>query len=123
MSEFLFWDLFDVVFPILWVVGVIFVVKTLITYYTTTKREEKVFKQMVLNPSNAVVTKYIVAFRELHGNAYRFMSSSEGVKQRDAKIRQAQGFKVVWKSPNVSEEIKMQLYNAFLAEGVSVHND
>lgn len=122
MSEFLFWDLFDVVFPILWVVGVIFVVKTLITYYTTTKREEKVFKQMVLNPSNAVVTEYIVAFQQLHGNAYRLMSASEGVKQRDAKIRQAQGFKVVWKSPNVSEEIKMQLYNAFLTEGVSVQN-
>lgn len=123
MGDYVFMQLFSVGFFILWVVVAVFIVKTLTTYYKTTKREEKVFKQMVLNPSNAVVTEYIVAFRELHGNAYRLMAANEGVKQRDAKIRQAQGFNVVWKSPNVSEEIKMQLYNAFLAEGVSVHND
>lgn len=123
MGDFVFVKLYAVGFFVLWVVLAVFIVKTLTTYSKTKKKEEKVFKQMVLNPSDAVVTEYIDAFQKLHGNAYRHMSGGNAVEQRDAKIRQAQGFKVVWKSPYVSEEIKMQLYNAFLAEGVSVHND
>ena len=105
-----------------WVLWVAMMIAIAVIYFTTKGNEKKIFKQMIANPNDAIVLKYIQVFKKSNGFISTLMSTGKdfGVKHRDDKLRQAQGYEIVCESPNVSDSVKQNLYNVFVSEGIPV---
>ena len=88
------------------------------------QKEEKLYEIMMLNPSDTTVSNYIKVFLEasdmpktLRLSGYDSMNAGKSIEN---KSRQAQGYQIIMQSQNVSEQVKQQLTNAFMAKGIPI---
>lgn len=86
-------------------------------------KEKKAYETMLLNPCDSTVKQYISIFLNSQYNLKirlgRVYFNTEKQIMED-KLRQAQGYKVIVKNPNVSDNIKEQLRKALVSKGVPV---
>lgn len=86
-------------------------------------KEKKAYETMLLNPCDSTVKQYIPIFLN---SQYNLKIGLGGVyfnteKQiMEDKLRQAQGYKVIVKNPNVSDSIKEQLRKTLVSKGVPI---
>ena len=120
-----------VVFLLVFIGGFVFVIMFSIKQITQLsalnkkkQKEEKLYEIMILNPSDTTVSNYIKIFLEasdipktLRMSGYDSLNSGKSIEN---KSRQAQGYQIIMQSQNVSEEVKQQLTNAFMAKGVPI---
>lgn len=88
------------------------------------EKEEKLYETMILNPSDTTVSNYIKIFLEasdmpktLRMASYDTITAGKNIEN---KARQAQGYQIIMQSQNVSEQVKQQLTNAFMAKGIPI---
>lgn len=83
-------------------------------------KEKKLYKIMVANPSDTTVRQYISAFEDTFGFFASLANMDRAVAHRNNMMRQSQGWDVVNMSNNVSPQVKEQLRNTFIANGVPI---
>lgn len=98
--------------------------KQLSAWKRKNQQEEKLYEIMVLNPSDTNVSNYIKVFLEasdmpktLRMTNYDTITAGKSIEN---KARQTQGYPIIMQNQNVSEEVKQQLTNAFMAKGVPI---
>ena len=105
------------------IVLIIFIVVSVIivkAFKRTTKSiriEKELFKQMLLNPSDATVRAYIPALNEFYDNSPTNIKL-EMANMKGHKTRQVQGFYTIYKSKNVSSGAKEELKNCYILNGL-----
>lgn len=82
--------------------------------------EKKQFKIMLANPCDATVRDYLDAYAKTTTGFAHIQNSNRGGEHRNDQLRQAQGWEVLRENESISEDLKMQMRNAFIAEGVPV---
>ncbi len=106
--------------PLWWICAVVIIVGAIFYYFSTRSDEKSAFKDMVRNPDDDTVLEYIRAFQSSQNIITTIVSMKCGFGIRGDRDRQAQGYEIVRESPNVSEEVKTELYNTLVGEGVPV---
>lgn len=93
------------------------------------KAEKEAYETMVLSPNDTTVSNYIEIFLKSSNRVLKIAfgpdpTSNSYTNNEQEKIidktRQAQGYKIVIDSPNVSDQVKEQLRKAFIARGVPI---
>ncbi|MBQ7256875.1 MAG: hypothetical protein IJS60_04205 [Abditibacteriota bacterium] len=116
-------------FSIGWIFIALAIIYT-ITNKTIKSAEKKAYETMLISPNDTTVSNYIKAFWKSSGRILRVgpgmgtsteteFTNSQQANIQD-KLRQAQGYKKIVNSPNVSDPVKEQLRKAFIAKGVPI---
>ena len=108
-------EIFGVVFVIVWCWLAYNTVKTLMNF----NKEKKAYTVMISNPCNATVSQYLGAYAKTNTGFANFINNTNrGVQHRNDQLRQSQGWSVIRDCDTVSEELKQQLRNSLIAQGV-----
>ncbi len=83
-------------------------------------KERKVFKKMMGNMCDSTVLSYIHFFEKSYGFLSGVVNRRNAVAHRNDLTRQAQGYEIIKNSSSVSDSVKEQLKNVFIANGVPI---
>lgn len=110
----------EISFLIVWCSIVIVILGSFGYYLFISSKEKKAFKEMLANPNNNTVKKYIKVFKKSNNILMTICQTGAryGLKREGDKTRQAQGFDIIYSNSNVSDKVKQDLYFAFISEGI-----
>lgn len=83
-------------------------------------KERKVYKKMISNLCDSTVLSYIHFFEKSYGFLSGAVNRRNAVAHRNDLTRQAQGYEIIKNSSSVSDPVKEQLKNVFIANGVPI---
>ena len=104
---------------VIWAIVIIGIIGIAINGLKKSK-EKQLYKVMVANPCDTTVRQYIAAFEKTFGFFGNLANMDRAVAHRNNMMRQSQGWEVVNMSKNVSPQVKEQLRNVFIANGVPI---
>lgn len=115
-------SIFAFVFITLWCCLLVYGIVSWRKYFIVKRNERDLYKKMIVNLNDEIVLEYLEAFKISYSKISEFGNSNKHYagQHYEDKMRQAQGYEIIKQSSNVSDSVKEQVKNLFIANGIPI---